>query len=666
MKKIVLISLVGLYNILSIHTSIFGQAPKWNEPFEIGYTCTGVSIDSKKNRYFTGYSHNASSYTHRFINDTLHIPESISGAKQYWYFYSFIAKLDDKEVVQWIKGIRGTTKEYPVARITCTEIDGEDNIIIAGRYSSSILIDSTLLELPENKGRLFVAKFDTNGSLIWFNSIEQEWGSGYDINDVKVDDENNVYVGGHGLGIHTFYNQKNKVDTIVSGDSERIFFAKYSPSGNFVWCEFLNEGIDQCQLKGMDVDGNGDVYITGWLSGAGSMGDVKIDSPNSDIFVAKYSSNRELKWLKQFGAYYNSRLELGNDIALDKRLNCIYVTGAFSGEIEIDGKKLRAEDENIFLTRISTEGNLIWAKKMGSWSGAASYTEQGTNVMVDEEGFVFVGGTIGQNGNFDGVKISAYDDKSNSNLFFDFFVAKYTVDGKLIWVTHAGHPDHDDVLNDMIKVDNQMYAVGQTRSFAQFDDYNMGGHINYELGFASKLLDNSESILQLSISNLSIKSDTNLIHSLDIICNENWELNCSEKWIAPSVNKGRANCQIILQADTNFTSINREAIITINSESGMEKNIKIKQLKSDIDIGIEDFIPNSIKIYPNPIKDFFFIKTESNIIELSICNIKGQLLYNIKEKINSKIDVSFLKSGIYILIIEGRKFKITKQIIKTP
>ncbi len=73
--------------------------------------------------------------------------------------------------------------------------------------------------------------------------------------------------------------------------------------------------------------------------------------------------------------------------------------------------RFRNKDENIFLTRISTDGTINWIKNMGSWSGAASYTEQGTCLYVDNEGFIYLGGTIGKSGDFDGISISAYDEE---------------------------------------------------------------------------------------------------------------------------------------------------------------------------------------------------------------------------------------------------------------
>ncbi len=662
------IRLLSFLIIICTSNIVIGQTPEWNSPLEIGYTCTGVSIDSKENFYYTGYNMVNNRHDYRFMNDTLYIPEYKSGAGQYWYYYSFIAKTNSKKDVKWIKGMKGTASEYPSVRITCSEIDGDDNIIIAGKYSSSIYIDTTLFELGDGESRLFVAKLDSCGSLVWFNSIEEESGWQHGINDVKVDDENNVYVGGYGSGSHAFYDQYNHVDTLISSSYRRIFFAKYSSLGDFEWCEFPIEGSNQSELRGMDVDGNGDIYITGWWAQGGTFNKIEKISSSSDIFIAKYDVNKEFKWLKQFGTNRNSILEVGNDIVLDKKLKCIYVTGAFVNDIDIDGCQLVAKDENIFLVRISTVGNVEWVKKMGSWSGAASYTEQGTNVYVSEDGFVYVGGTIGSNGNFDGVSISAYDDKSNSNLYFDFFIAKYSAMGQLFWVTHAGHPNFDDDINDILKLDNRVYVVGQSNGLAIFDQFYLGDYNAYNLGFVDNMIDNSESILELSESNLTLSCDSNLTHSFDIICNESWDLDYSDTWIYPSVIEGVANNHLTLQVDTNYNSVDREAIITITSGSGIEKQLKIKQLKNNNDVAIEDVFTSSIKIYPNPAKEFIVVKSGLNYIDLStvyIYNVYGQLLYHSNELADSKIDISFLIPGIYILSLEGNNFKVIRKIFKT-
>ncbi len=74
---------------------------------------------------------------------------------------------------------------------------------------------------------------------------------------------------------------------------------------------------------------------------------------------------------------------------------------------------------------------------------------------------------------------------------------------------------------------------------------------------------------------------------------------------------------------------------------------------------------NDITIYPNPVKETLYFKSlvNPNIFNVSIYDITGRLV-NEYHKVNTSIDVSQLKNGVYILIINYDKNKIIKKFIK--
>lgn len=64
-------------------------------------------------------------------------------------------------------------------------------------------------------------------------------------------------------------------------------------------------------------------------------------------------------------------------------------------------------------------------------------------------------------------------------------------------------------------------------------------------------------------------------------------------------------------------------------------------------------LKNRIIVYPNPTKDYIFIKngySKNKVKRVRIYTLNGQLIYN--EKYNSKIDVSHLPKGLYFLKLE--------------
>jgi len=58
---------------------------------------------------------------------------------------------------------------------------------------------------------------------------------------------------------------------------------------------------------------------------------------------------------------------------------------------------------------------------------------------------------------------------------------------------------------------------------------------------------------------------------------------------------------------------------------------------------------NSIHLMPNPVVDYFQIKTDGTVIEAAkIYDVRGKLVKNLTS-IKNKIDVSFLENGIYFV-----------------
>ena len=71
-------------------------------------------------------------------------------------------------------------------------------------------------------------------------------------------------------------------------------------------------------------------------------------------------------------------------------------------------------------------------------------------------------------------------------------------------------------------------------------------------------------------------------------------------------------------------------------------------------------------IYPNPINEIMTIKFPSaTIAEVVIYNILGEeTMRNSISDLSNQIDISYLKSGLYLVSIETETLAITKKIIK--
>ncbi len=81
-------------------------------------------------------------------------------------------------------------------------------------------------------------------------------------------------------------------------------------------------------------------------------------------------------------------------------------------------------------------------------------------------------------------------------------------------------------------------------------------------------------------------------------------------------------------------------------------------------LSLEDNTLNKISIYPNPTSNLIRIVSPTNeIVQIRIFNTLGNLIYQKEKRLNQDIDVSGLKSGIYILSATSDRKNISKKLI---
>ncbi|WP_431134562.1 T9SS type A sorting domain-containing protein [Psychroserpens mesophilus] len=82
-------------------------------------------------------------------------------------------------------------------------------------------------------------------------------------------------------------------------------------------------------------------------------------------------------------------------------------------------------------------------------------------------------------------------------------------------------------------------------------------------------------------------------------------------------------------------------------------------------LGVDDvaFNTNSVKLYPNPVRDILFIKSKAQIESVSIYRINGQLEKQ-SNAINNGIDVSELAAGLYMIQIKTSENMINQKFLR--
>ena len=83
-------------------------------------------------------------------------------------------------------------------------------------------------------------------------------------------------------------------------------------------------------------------------------------------------------------------------------------------------------------------------------------------------------------------------------------------------------------------------------------------------------------------------------------------------------------------------------------------------------LGNEEFVINSIKLYPNPVVDIVTISSTEMMTNIEVVNILGQIVFSKSVNENeTTIDMSRYSSGSYIVrVLVDEKVKIFKVIKK--
>lgn len=266
----------------------------------------------------------------------------------------------------------------------------------------------------------FLAKYDAGGANEWTaqlgtSALDEGWG-------VTVDHLGNSYVTGGTSGSLGGANAG-------SGD---FFLAKYNTGGEHQWTAQLGtSGWDQG--RSVDVDAQGNIYITGLTSG--SLGGT--NQGLNDAFLLKYGTDGVPQWMTQLGS---SAHDKGFAMAVDGLGNS-YITGGTEGSLGSGN----AGASDAFLAKYDSSGSRQWTRLLGSagW-------DQARGVAVDGSGNTYITGlTTGSLG-------------ADNEGVHDAFLAKYDTNGIHQWTQQVGTGVDDMSFAVVVDDLGRSYIAGRT------------------------------------------------------------------------------------------------------------------------------------------------------------------------------------------------------------
>ncbi len=258
----------------------------------------------------------------------------------------YLAKYNAAGEFQWVKTLESDS--YNMDKITVLA-SGNDVVVVGTSGSSAVTIDSDVLEggsdsyydsqqsksVYDSYSSIYFAKFSTAGTLQSSKRmIEQVGADSYmyaweELRDAAIDAAGNIYVVGR------FYDQDLLFPnaTLSSKGEDDIFLAKYDKDFNYQWVKQLG-GSSYDYAHQIEVDANGNVYVTGQFQGAIDIAGQLLNAVNyEDAFLAKLNSQGSVLWAKAFsnGYYYSNSLK---DFGFDASGNVLALSEgpAFGGD----------------------------------------------------------------------------------------------------------------------------------------------------------------------------------------------------------------------------------------------------------------------------------------------------------------------------------------------
>jgi hypothetical protein len=202
----------------------------------------------------------------------------------------------------------------------------------------------------------FIAKYDTNGSLLWVKQYADPALNPYP-GSMSISPGHGIYLGFGG--------------TIDGG------LARLDEAGQVLWFQKPNYSPMpslHTDIYGVTTDADGNVYAAG-IAGFAYVNGHPFSGGKA--VVAKHGRDGALLWSATVPTAFQSS---ASDVTLDS-LGNIYISG---GAAHVDGA-LGAGDSDAFWAKYSPQGDLLWLEQWGT-----EFAESAAGLTVDQAGRVFV------------------------------------------------------------------------------------------------------------------------------------------------------------------------------------------------------------------------------------------------------------------------------------
>jgi hypothetical protein len=335
---------------------------------------------------------------------------------------AFLSKFAANGSLLWSTYLGGSDQDsgYSIA------VAADGSCYVTGITMSSDFPTKNAFESTYNGGNFdaFIAKFSSNGSLIWSSFLG---GDRIDVGyGLAVTSDSSCYI--TGLTASLDFPTKNAYDTIPNGYWD-VFVTKFHPNGSLSWSTLLGGSAYEEGL-GIDAGSDGSCYVTGQTTSPNFPTQHAFNSTYGnweEAFVTKFAANGSLLWSTYLGG---NDVDSGYDVVVTSNGSCFVTgrTGSDNFPIKNAYDEIRKLAFDAFVTKFSSDGFLLWSTFLGG-----NDTDEGHGISIGSDGSCYV---MGKTWSADFPTQNAYDNTLGATS--DIFIVKF-VDTPLPSTSHRAY-----------------------------------------------------------------------------------------------------------------------------------------------------------------------------------------------------------------------------------
>ncbi|NER93982.1 MAG: PQQ-binding-like beta-propeller repeat protein [Symploca sp. SIO1B1] len=396
----------------------------------------------------------------------------VDGDNNYIYATGYNTSSDSS--IGWVRKFYAKSGEQIWSTLLSNVTNTDDS---EGRY---IAVDDNnvyVLLLNKDSNKTLVTKLDLEtGEEIWTYNFEYVSGAVDTCCSIVTDGNGSLYVTGYVNGSML----SPDGEALTSTGSPDVWIAKLSTDKELNWIEQLGSSGSKSYSMDLAVDSSSNVYAVGYTTGVMPDTGASNDMASEDIWIAKYNSDGERKWIKQFGSTNNQKEE-ALSVAVDES-GCVYATGITYGDLQ-GGTDTEYYSQQSWVAKFQArDGEQVWLNQFGDeiQSDAApditddSFGVRMRGISVDNNGSVYIGGrTNGQ------LAALSSDPVATTSTSRDGLIVKYNAyTGKQVWLKqiNSSEDELDNVKDITIGPNGNIYLVGTTAGTISEIDTSQGGN----------------------------------------------------------------------------------------------------------------------------------------------------------------------------------------------